>query len=104
MIIVLTVAVPLAPQGSRELRAQEDHRFSSFLLKMRIAGFSQRFQKSDMILLIVKNGLQAIPTIHHMADRPGILNSQLARHTRISTPSIRLLLFGNLGVMSQKCI
>ncbi len=40
MIIVLTVAVPPAPQGIRKLRAQADQRFSPFLLKMRIAGSS----------------------------------------------------------------
>jgi hypothetical protein len=31
VIIVLTVAVPLAPQGSRELRAQADSAFFPFL-------------------------------------------------------------------------
>ena len=36
-LVVLTVAVPLAPQGGRKLRAQADQRFSHCLLKMRIA-------------------------------------------------------------------
>jgi hypothetical protein len=40
-----------------------------------LTSFSLRFQKSNMILFILKNGIPAISTIHHMVDRLGILNS-----------------------------
>ena len=35
-----------------------------------LTSFSQRFQEPNMILFIFKNALTAIPTIHHMVDRP----------------------------------
>ena len=45
------------------------------LLHSLLTSFPQRFQEPNMILFIFKNVLTAIPTIHHMVDRPSILNS-----------------------------
>ena len=59
VIIVLTVAVPLAPQGSRTLRAQADQRFSPSWLKMRyvqVFMLEERVvQKEEHPLLSCKN-------------------------------------------------
>ena len=50
VIIVLTVAVPLTPQGSRELREQADPLFSPSLLIMRIAAGAIRGLAADSVV------------------------------------------------------
>ena len=45
-----------------------------------VAHLAQRIPEALPILVILKNGIASVSTIHHMIDRPRIFNSDFARH------------------------
>jgi len=44
------------------------------------AGFRRRGQQRLPVRVLAENGLAPVAPIHHVINRSGILNSQLARH------------------------
>jgi hypothetical protein len=44
------------------------------------AGLRHRLQKPHPVLVIAKDFLPAIPAVHHVVNRAGKLDSELARH------------------------
>jgi hypothetical protein len=41
----------------------------------------ERPQKSSPVLIIEKNSLLAVPSAHHMVNRPSVFDSQLSGHS-----------------------
>src|SRR3974390_669600 len=45
-----------------------------------LAGLPERLQKQEPVLVVVKNWLAPVATVHDVVDRPGVLHSEFASH------------------------
>jgi septum formation inhibitor-activating ATPase MinD len=44
------------------------------------AGFREGFKETDAVVVVLEDGFTAVTAIHHVIDRSGVLDSQLAGH------------------------
>ncbi len=56
-----------------------------------LAGLGQRCQQSLPILIIPEDRLLPVATVHHVVDRPGVLDAQFSGHAfRVTTRPSRV--------------